>query len=88
MLKAWPISTSVWVASASAVVRAAGQALDEQLRSGDVSLHQGWIEGLLKEYYDPMYAYQRDAKAGRIEFAGDAREVREHLKARARRGQH
>jgi tRNA 2-selenouridine synthase len=58
------------------------------LRSGDVSLHRGWIEGLLKEYYDPMYAYQRDAKAGRIEFAGDAREVREYLKARARRGQH
>lgn len=60
-----------------------GQALDEQLRSGDVSLHRGWIEGLLKEYYDPMYAYQREAKAGRIEFAGDGVEVREYLKARA-----
>ncbi|QXH46088.1 tRNA 2-selenouridine(34) synthase MnmH [Pseudomonas xanthosomatis] len=61
------------------------QALDEQLRSGEVSLHRGWIEGLLKEYYDPMYAYQRDAKADRIEFAGNAVEVREYLKARAQR---
>lgn len=59
------------------------QALDEQLRSGDVGLHRGWIEGLLNEYYDPMYAYQREAKASRIEFAGDALEVREYLKARA-----
>ena len=61
------------------------QALDEQLRSGEVDLHRGWIEGLLKEYYDPMYAYQREAKAHRIEFAGDGVEVREYLKARARR---
>lgn len=59
------------------------QALDAQLRSGDVGLHRGWIEGLLNEYYDPMYAYQREAKASRIEFAGDALEVREYLKARA-----
>lgn len=64
-----------------------GQALEEQLRSGDVSLHRGWIEGLLNEYYDPMYAYQRDAKAGRIEFAGNATEVREYLQARALRKQ-
>ncbi|HDS1736101.1 tRNA 2-selenouridine(34) synthase MnmH [Pseudomonas sp. BP8] len=62
------------------------QALQEQLRSGAVDLHRGWIEGLLKEYYDPMYAYQRDAKAERIEFAGDAREVREYLKARSLHG--
>ncbi|SDD31333.1 tRNA 2-selenouridine synthase [Pseudomonas guariconensis] len=62
-----------------------GQALDEQLRSGAVDLHRGWIEGLLNEYYDPMYAYQRQAKAERIEFAGDGVEVREYLKARAKR---
>ena len=63
------------------------QALDEQQRSGAVALHRGWIEGLLSEYYDPMYAYQRDAKAERIEFAGNALEVREYLKARAQRHQ-
>ncbi|MGJ3440676.1 tRNA 2-selenouridine(34) synthase MnmH [Pseudomonas sp. Je.1.5.c] len=60
-------------------------ALDEQLRSGAVELHRGWIEGLLKEYYDPMYAYQRSAKAERIEFAGDAIEVQAYLKARHQR---
>lgn len=46
-------------------------ALDEQQRSGAVELHRGWIAGLLLEYYDPMYAYQRESKAARIEFAGD-----------------
>lgn len=61
------------------------QALEEQLRSGAVDLHRAWIEGLLNEYYDPMYAYQRDAKAERIEFAGDGVEVREYLRARAQR---
>lgn len=62
------------------------QALGEQLRSGCVDLHRGWIEGLLNEYYDPMYAYQREAKAERIEFVGDAVQVREYLEQRARRG--
>ncbi|MFH0192423.1 tRNA 2-selenouridine(34) synthase MnmH [Pseudomonas sp. PsB] len=61
------------------------QALDEQQRSGSVELHRVFIESLLSEYYDPMYAYQRAAKAERIEFAGDAVEVREYLKARALR---
>ena len=64
------------------------QALDEQQQCGAIDLHRGWIEGLLKEYYDPMYAYQRDAKADRIEFAGDALEVREYLTDRALRGAH
>lgn len=61
------------------------QALEEQQRSGDVALHRAWIIGLLGEYYDPMYAYQRDSKAERIEFAGDQVEVCEYLKARAAR---
>lgn len=61
------------------------EALDEQLRSGEVGLHRGWIEGLLKEYYDPMYAHQREAKASRIEFCGDALQVREYLRARISR---
>ncbi|MBH3427212.1 tRNA 2-selenouridine(34) synthase MnmH [Pseudomonas alkylphenolica] len=61
------------------------QALGEQLRSGAVDLHRAWISGLLSEYYDPMYAYHRDSKAGRIEFAGNHSEVREYLRARAAR---
>lgn len=56
------------------------QALDEQRRSGAVDLHRGWIEGLLGEYYDPMYAYQREAKAERILFSGDQAAVLEFLR--------
>jgi len=57
-------------------------ALAEQGARGEVSGHRGWIEGLLLEYYDPMYAFQRDAKAERIEFAGERAAVLEYLKAR------
>ncbi len=40
-------------------------ALAEQASSGAVDLHRGWIEGLLREYYDPMYAFQREKKRAR-----------------------
>jgi tRNA 2-selenouridine synthase len=56
-------------------------ALDEQ-RSGAVTLHRDWIAGLLREYYDPMYAYQRESKAARIEFAGDQAAVIAYLTER------
>ena len=61
-------------------------ALAEQERSGEVSLHLGWIEGLLSEYYDPMYAFQRESKGERIEFCGDQPSVLEYLRQRNRRG--
>src|SRR5690606_34900178 len=57
-------------------------ALAEQARSAAVELHRGWIAGLLGEYYDPMYAYQRESKAARIEFAGDQQAVIEYLRSR------
>ncbi|WP_339526057.1 tRNA 2-selenouridine(34) synthase MnmH [Pseudomonas sp. EA_35y_Pfl2_R111] len=56
-------------------------ALDEQ-RNGAVALHRDWIAGLLREYYDPMYAYQRESKAARIEFAGDQAAVIAYLTER------
>ena len=59
------------------------QALAEQGRSGSVDLHQGWVEGLIGEYYDPIYAGQRDSKAARIEFSGDHQAVLEYLRQRA-----
>ncbi|MBC9252376.1 tRNA 2-selenouridine(34) synthase MnmH [Pseudomonas alcaligenes] len=62
------------------------EALAEQQRSGAVDLHRAWIEGLLSEYYDPMYAYQRDSKSSRIEFAGDRTAVLEYLRQRTARG--
>jgi tRNA 2-selenouridine synthase len=57
-------------------------ALVEQGRSGAVELHRGWIEGLLREYYDPMYVFQREKKGGRIEFAGEREAVLEYLRER------
>lgn len=57
-------------------------ALAEQARSGSVDLHRVWIEGLLREYYDPMYAFQRESKGARIEFAGEQRAVVEYLRER------
>lgn len=58
------------------------QALEEQVRSGSVDLHRAWIETLLREYYDPMYAYQRESKAARIEFAGPQDAVVEYMRQR------
>lgn len=59
-------------------------ALQVQQATGQVDAHRQWIEVLLNEYYDPMYAYQRDSKAKRIEFAGDHAAVREYLRQRRR----
>jgi len=58
-------------------------ALEEQARSGAVDQHRGWISAMLSEYYDPMYAYQRDSKNARIEFAGDQQAVVEYLRHRS-----
>ena len=63
------------------------QALDEQRRDGAVDTHRGWIEGLLREYYDPMYVYQRESKAARIEFAGEHAAVLAYLQERKSRSQ-
>ena len=57
-------------------------ALAEQANSGAVDSHRGWIEGLLREYYDPMYAFQREKKGSRIEFVGDRGAVLEYLRER------
>jgi len=58
-------------------------ALAEQARSGAVDLHRTWIESLLREYYDPMYVYQREKKGLRIEFSGEQAAVLEYLRERA-----
>ena len=60
-------------------------ALAEQAHSGSVDLHRAWIEGLLNEYYDPMYAFQRQKKGARIEFSGDQGAVLDYLRERAER---
>ncbi len=60
------------------------QALAVQRESGAVDLHRDWIAGLLREYYDPMYAFQRQSKADRIVFAGEQRALVEFLQERAK----
>ncbi|WP_034293392.1 tRNA 2-selenouridine(34) synthase MnmH [Herbaspirillum sp. RV1423] len=55
-------------------------ALDQQAIDGAIDLHRAWIEGLLREYYDPLYVYQRDAKRSRLLFAGDQAAVVDFLR--------
>jgi tRNA 2-selenouridine synthase len=56
------------------------QALAEQrANSSAVDLHRAWIAGLLNEYYDPMYAFQREKKSDRIVFSGEQQAVVEYL---------
>ena len=55
-------------------------ALGEQASCGSVDLHRAWIEALLREYYDPMYAFQREKKGARIAFAGDQAAVLAYLR--------
>lgn len=58
------------------------QALARQAESGEVALHRGWIEILLRDYYDPMYAYQRAQREPRIVFRGDRAAITDWLLAR------
>lgn len=50
-------------------------ALARQEQDGVVDLHRAWIDALLAEYYDPIYAFQRESKRSRLLFAGQQTEV-------------
>jgi tRNA 2-selenouridine synthase len=50
-------------------------ALARQEKDGVVDLHRAWIDALLAEYYDPIYAFQRESKRSRLLFAGQQTEV-------------
>lgn len=52
-------------------------ALRVQSATGSVSGHDTWIQSLLEEYYDPMYDYQLEQKAGRILVRGGPEVIRE-----------
>ncbi|MFP4698354.1 MAG: tRNA 2-selenouridine(34) synthase MnmH [Eubacteriales bacterium] len=55
------------------------QAYQEQIKTGNMTLHKNWLETLLKDYYDPMYKYQIQKKADRIVFEGSTNEVLHYL---------
>jgi tRNA 2-selenouridine synthase len=59
-------------------------ALAEQMSGRGFDLHREWIGLLLREYYDPMYAYQREKKASRVVFSGEQAAVVAWLQERAR----
>lgn len=42
--------------------------------------HKSWIRTLLKDYYDPMYAYQLSQKLERVQFRGSYGQVMDYLK--------
>ena len=57
--------------------------LDDALSShqrGNPDLHRNWIRDLLRDYYDPMYAYQLGLKADRVVFRGSYAEIMDYLK--------
>ena len=56
------------------------QQLQDLMRDGFASgRHQPWIEGLLRDYYDPMYDYQLENKHKRIIYSGSADAVTAYL---------
>ncbi len=55
------------------------RACQEEKAQGTRAGHEAWIAMLLKEYYDPMYAYQLEKKRARVLFEGDKNEVLAYL---------
>ncbi|MCJ7765073.1 MAG: tRNA 2-selenouridine(34) synthase MnmH [Thiovulaceae bacterium] len=54
-------------------------ALSEQMKSGSLDAYKEWVEYLLREYYDPMYDYQIQKRAGQVAFRGSGEEVLAYL---------
>ena len=50
-------------------------ALRQQSVYGDYSRHEAWIVAMLRDYYDPMYAYQLGTQSKKIVFQGSYDEV-------------
>jgi len=65
-----------------AIVSLFDDALRIQRERADFQAHSLWIEALLHEYYDPMYAYQIKENRARIVFRGEEDAVMSYLKER------
>ncbi len=55
------------------------EAFKKQKEDGLLEAHEGWIEYLLREYYDPMYDYQIQKREERVVFRGNEKEVLEYI---------
>lgn len=58
-------------------------ALEHDEQHGDPNRHRAWVAALLTEYYDPMYASQRQRHEERIVFRGARAEVLAYLAGKA-----
>jgi tRNA 2-selenouridine synthase len=63
------------------VLKAFNAAVEAQEEFKNFDAHRAWIETLLTEYYDPMYAYQLEQNQAEILFKGEPLAVVEYLKA-------
>ncbi len=57
-------------------------ALADQTK-GNFEPHKRWIKRLLEGYYDPMYSYQLEKKAERIQFRGSMQEILDRSRQQA-----
>jgi len=55
-------------------------AYTDQMKTGKYDGHTNWINILLQEYYDPMYAHQLQKRIEKISFKGNAQEILDYLK--------
>lgn len=62
------------------IARQLDDALASHAGQNEIALHRDWIRSLLNDYYDPMYASQRERKRDRIVFSGDQAAVIDWLK--------
>ncbi|MNT86388.1 tRNA 2-selenouridine synthase [compost metagenome] len=59
------------------------RALALQKVTGTVDMHRDWITVLMRQYYDPMYAFQRNNRAERVVFEGEEAAVLGYLRERS-----
>ena len=56
--------------------------MDQAFEHDDPEIHRQWITKLVRDYYDPMYAYQLSRNKRQVVFSGDYGEVADYLSTR------
>ena len=66
-----------------ALIPATAFAQEQSAQDSDntTTLHEGWIQHLLVNYYDPMYEYQLGRRDGKIIARGSRQEITEQARA-------
>jgi tRNA 2-selenouridine synthase len=67
------------------LLKAIDDAFVHYASTGDASIHASWVEPLLLEYYDPMYAYSLEKNRHRILFQGNEKEIEDFVRERFKR---